>query len=115
MAVFIAMLLAVRPVMAGDSLESRLVQWRKDSTLLSGSAARALIQRQFIAFDPSYLEQRKLFAPKITAAAEKIRESEEAGRPLPARRKSISKPSGCSTTRLTLKSLEECWSLSLTA
>lgn len=83
MGVFVTVLLVMRPVMAGENLESRFVKWREDSTLISGSAARALIQRQFIAFDPSYLEQRKLFAPKITAAAEKIRESEEAGRPLP--------------------------------
>jgi hypothetical protein len=83
MAVFITVLLMMRPVMAWESVESRLGQWREGSTLLSGGAARALIQRQFIAFDPRYLEQRKLFAPKIIEAAEKIRESEEMGRPLP--------------------------------
>jgi hypothetical protein len=41
--------LVMRPVMAGENLESRFVKWREDSTLISGSAARALIQRQFIA------------------------------------------------------------------
>ena len=54
-----------------------------DSIAISGNAARDMIRRQFIAFDPRYLEQKRRFAPQITAAAAEIREHEEWGRSLP--------------------------------
>ena len=68
---------------AQESIEPRLLEWRSHSIGLSGNAARAMILRQFVAFDPRYLEQKRQFAPQITAAAAEIRDHEERGQSLP--------------------------------
>ena len=72
-----------RTVVAEETLAPQLVEWRSDSIAISGTAARAMILRQFTAFDPRYLEQKRRFAPQITAAAAEIRDHEERGRSLP--------------------------------
>ena len=58
-----------RTVVAEETLAPQLLEWRSDSIAISGTAARAMIQRQFVAFDPNYLADRRRFEPKITAAA----------------------------------------------
>ena len=72
-----------RTVVAEETLAPHLLEWRSDSIAISGTAARAMILRQFTAFDPRYLEQKRRFAPQITAAAAEIRDHEERGRSLP--------------------------------
>ena len=72
-----------RTVVAEETLAPHLMEWRSDSIAISGTAARAMILRQFTAFDPRYLEQKRRFAPQITAAAAEIRDHEERGRSLP--------------------------------
>src|SRR5262249_54048360 len=66
----VVVFVTITPICVVADALSQLADRRSHSTSLSGAAARAMIQRQFIAFDPNYLEQKKLFAPKITAAAE---------------------------------------------
>ena len=72
-----------RTVVAEETLAPHLMEWRSNSIAISGTAARAMILRQFTAFDPRYLEQKRRFAPQITAAAAEIRDHEERGRSLP--------------------------------
>jgi hypothetical protein len=72
--------------MAEEQPEGRLVQWRTDSTTVSGSAARSLIKRQFTKFDPRYVTSRERYAPEVTAAAGEIAAFEWNGRAVPCSR-----------------------------
>ena len=72
-----------RTVVAEETLAPHLAEWRSDSIAISGTMARAMIQRQFVAFDPNYLAGRRRFEPKITAAAGAIVENEWRARALP--------------------------------
>jgi len=83
LAIVVALFGTTHSCIAEENLEPRLADWRVHSTAISGGVARALIERQFTAFDPRYLEQRGRFAPQIAAAAALIREHEERGRSLP--------------------------------
>src|SRR5262245_44823237 len=85
--VFLIALVAVsQSEVAGESLQSRLGRWRDHSTAISGSEARVLIERQFVAFDPNYVFEKKHFGPEITAAAKEIAENEWRGRAVPCSR-----------------------------
>ena len=53
-----------------------------DVKLLSGAEAKALIQTDFIRFDPSYLEHQANFGDRLTRLGKQLGEIQAAGHPM---------------------------------